>query len=79
VHRLQLAPHDALLVYTDGVTEALNPDGEEYGIARMKTFASGCSAKAPDQLISDCLQDLRSFTIGTKPTDDLTLLAIQRA
>jgi len=79
VHRLQLAPGDALLVYTDGFTEALNPDGEEYGIARMKTFASGCSAKAPDQLISDCLQDLRSFTIGTKPTDDLTLLAIQRA
>jgi phosphoserine phosphatase RsbU/P len=78
VHRLQLAPHDALLVYTDGVTEALNPDGEEYGIARMKAFAGSCSAKAPDHLISDCLQDLEKFTSGTKPTDDLTLLAIQR-
>jgi sigma-B regulation protein RsbU (phosphoserine phosphatase) len=79
VHRLQLAPEDALLVYTDGVTEALNPDGEEYGIARMKTIASGCSTKAPDDLISDCLGDLQRFTSGTKPTDDLTLLAIQRA
>jgi serine phosphatase RsbU (regulator of sigma subunit) len=44
----------------------------------MKAFASSCSAKAPDHLISDCLQDLQKFTSGTKPTDDLTLLAIQR-
>ena len=79
VHRLQLAPGDALLVYTDGFTEALNPDGEEYGVARMKTFASNRSTKSPDHLITDCLQDLRAFTTGTKPTDDLTLLAIQRA
>ena len=79
VHHLQLAPGDSLLIYTDGFTEALNPQGEEYGVARMKMFASGCSAKAPDQLISDCLQDLQKFTTGTKPTDDLTLLAIQRA
>jgi len=79
VHRLQLAPGDALLVYTDGFTEALSPDGEEYGIARMKNFAGGCLTKARDHLISDCLQDLQKFTSGTKPTDDLTLLAIQRA
>jgi sigma-B regulation protein RsbU (phosphoserine phosphatase) len=79
VHRLQLAPGDALLVYTDGFTEALNPHGEEYGVARMKAFANRSSAKTPDNLISDCLQDLHNFTTGTKPTDDLTLLAIQRA
>lgn len=78
VHRLQLAPGDALLVYTDGFTEALNPDGEEYGIARMQTFAGTC-AKSPESLISDCLGDLHKFTSGAKPVDDLTLLAIQRA
>jgi phosphoserine phosphatase RsbU/P len=79
VHRLQLAPGDALLVYTDGFTEALNPDGEEYGVDRVKKFAGGFSAKAPEQLISGCLQDLLNFTTGAKATDDLTLLAIQRA
>jgi sigma-B regulation protein RsbU (phosphoserine phosphatase) len=78
VHHLQLAPGDALLVYTDGFTEALNPDGEEYGISRMKSFASSRAAKSPDHLISDCLKDLHNFTTGAKPTDDLTLLAIQR-
>jgi sigma-B regulation protein RsbU (phosphoserine phosphatase) len=79
VRRLQLAPGDALLVYTDGITEAHNPAGEEYGIARMKDLAGHCHARSPDGLISDCLLDLRKFMSGTKATDDLTLLAIQRA
>ena len=79
VDRLPLTPGDALLVYTDGMTEAHNPAGEEYGIARMKTLVGNCHGKSPDSLISECLLDLRKFTLGTKPTDDLTLLAIQRA
>jgi sigma-B regulation protein RsbU (phosphoserine phosphatase) len=79
VHRLHLAPGDGLLVYTDGMTEACNPSGEEYGVARMKTLAANCHKKSPDSLIADCLQDLQQFTSGTNPTDDLTLLAIQRA
>jgi phosphoserine phosphatase RsbU/P len=79
VHRLHLAPGDGLLVYTDGMTEARNPDGEEYGIARMKMLVATCHKKSPDSLIAVCLQDLQNFTLGTKPTDDLTLLAIQRA
>ena len=78
VHRLHLAPGDGLLVYTDGMTEARNPSGEEYGVSRMKTLVSNCHKKSPDALIADCLQDLQAFTNGAKPHDDLTLLAIQR-
>jgi sigma-B regulation protein RsbU (phosphoserine phosphatase) len=79
VHRLRLAPGDGILVYTDGITEACNPAGEEYGMARIKTLAANCHKKSPDSLIADCLEDLHKFASGTKPTDDLTLLAIQRA
>jgi len=77
-HRLHLAPGDGLLVYTDGMTEACNPAGEEYGLPRMKSLAGNCHKKSPDHLIADCLEDLHKFTSGAKPTDDLTLLAIQR-
>ena len=76
--RFHLAPGDSLLVYTDGMTEARNPAGEEYGVARMKTLVANCHKKSPDHLIADCLEDLKTFTNGNKPTDDLTLLAIQR-
>ena len=79
VHRLHLAPGDGLLVYTDGMTEARNLAGEEYGVGRMKTLVANCHKKSPDALVADCLQDLQTFTNGTKPHDDLTLLAIQRA
>ena len=79
VHRLHLAPGDGLLVYTDGMTEARNLAGEEYGVGRMKTLVANCHKKSPDALVADCLQDLQAFTNGTKPHDDLTLLAIQRA
>jgi phosphoserine phosphatase RsbU/P len=79
VHRLSLDMGEALLIYTDGMTEARNSDGEEYGIQRVKTAARLSRTATPDGLISACLSDLRSFTAGVKQTDDLTLLAIGRA
>jgi sigma-B regulation protein RsbU (phosphoserine phosphatase) len=79
VMRISLAPGETLLIYTDGMTEARNSAGEEYGLHRVKTVAGRRRTAAPDGLISECLQDLRDFTAGTKQTDDLTLLAIQRA
>ena len=60
------------------LTEARNPAGEEYGVPRMKKLAANCHKKSPNALIADCLKDLQNFTSGTKPHDDLTLLAIQR-
>jgi len=79
VHRLSLEMGEALLIYTDGMTEARNSAGEEYGIQRVKKAATHSRAATPDSLISGCLSDLHNFTAGTKQTDDLTLLAIRRA
>lgn len=79
VHRLSLDLGEVLLIYTDGLTEARNPAGEEYGMHRVKNVAALHHASAPEDLISECLSDLRNFTGGAKQTDDLTLLAIRRA
>jgi len=69
---------DSLFVYTDGLTESRNPAGEEYGLHRVKAVADTHAKKAPADLISNCLSDLQLFTAGSRPTDDLTLLALQR-
>jgi phosphoserine phosphatase RsbU/P len=70
---------ESLLVYTDGLTESRNGNDEEYGMHRVKALADKHGNRTPGELISNCLADLHSFTAGAKPTDDLTLLALQRA
>ena len=79
VHRLALAHGDAVFLYTDGLTEARNSAGQEYGLPRVRGLASRHLGKTPDGLISECLQDLTFFGDGLKQTDDLTLLVVRRA
>jgi phosphoserine phosphatase RsbU/P len=79
VHRLALAHGETLFLYTDGLTEARNRGGAEYGLQRIRTLATRHAGIEPAGLISKCLEDLQSFAEGLKQTDDLTLLAVQRA
>jgi len=79
VHELSLSSGEALLIYTDGLTEACNAASEEYGVTRMKETAQRHYAAAPDRLIAGCLSDLRNFTAETKRADDLSLLVLRRA
>jgi phosphoserine phosphatase RsbU/P len=79
IHRLNLAQGDTLFLYTDGLTEARNLAGQEYGLQRIRTLAAGHTGLEPESLISRCLEDLYSFGEGSKQTDDLTLLAVRRA
>jgi len=78
VHRLTLAHGDTLFLYTDGLTEARNRAGAEYGLHRIRTLAARHAGIEPAGLISECLKDLLSFGEGLKQTDDLTLLAVRR-
>ncbi len=70
---LVLHPGDGLIMYTDGVTEARNRDGEEYGLERLLALA-----QLTDQSLFDTImEDSRRF-IGQAPQhDDLTLVQIE--
>ncbi len=78
VHQIDLVPGDLLLLYTDGLTEARNAAGSEYGAERFAQFAASRSELAPELLVNECLTDLAGFQAGARPTDDLTLMALQR-
>jgi len=79
IHRLTLERDDTVFLYTDGLTEARNRAGQEYGLQRIRALAAQHIGKAPDRLISGCLEDLLSFGEGLKQTDDLTLLVVRRS
>jgi len=77
--RLQLEVGDTLFLYTDGLSEAGNDKSEdEYGVDRVTRLVRQQAAHPPAELISACLDDLRTFVAGAPRLDDLTLLAIKR-
>jgi phosphoserine phosphatase RsbU/P len=78
VRLIELLPGESLLLYTDGLTEARNPAGLEYGTERFARFAGLHHKLAPKQLLRECLADLAEFQAGARRTDDLTLMALQR-
>jgi len=77
VCHLQLEPGDSLFLYTDGLTELFDGHGDEYGLARVQSLVAKHAAKSPDQMLEECLREIRDFTAGAKRTDDLTLLVMR--
>jgi len=75
--KLRMAPGDQLLLYTDGLSEALNRAGDEYGLERLSRLAGDSQSLMPQMLINACLEDLLSFQGEAPKTDDLTIMAIR--
>ena len=77
--RIDLAPGDTLVIYTDGVSEAANPQGEEYGETRLVRAMEQRRTASPIELIQGSLDDLTTFRNGSARADDVTLLALRRS
>jgi serine phosphatase RsbU (regulator of sigma subunit) len=67
------------VLYTDGLTEARDPAGDEYGADRLAALLGSLHALEPQALLSACLADHAAFRAGTPVSDDLTLLVLRRA
>ncbi len=78
VSRVRMKPGDTIVLYTDGLSEALNRSGREYGTRRLSKIVKENPSLAPKEVISLCLQDLRAFRCGAPRDDDLTLMVIRR-
>ncbi|HEY3382938.1 MAG TPA: SpoIIE family protein phosphatase [Vicinamibacterales bacterium] len=76
--RLTLAPGDALVLYTDGVTEARNRTDEEYGEARLASLVAGLSDRSSEAVVAACVQAVSIFRGGRTATDDLTVMVVRR-
>jgi sigma-B regulation protein RsbU (phosphoserine phosphatase) len=74
---LTMAPGDLILLYTDGVTEAMNPAQALYGEPRLLETTAARSGAEAQALCSGLSEDVRAFAAGAEQSDDITLLALR--
>jgi len=76
-HELQLTPGDVLVLYTDGVTEARDPQGVEYGLERLEANIARHAHEAAGEMLSSLFAELGEFVGQNLPLDDRTMLALK--
>jgi sigma-B regulation protein RsbU (phosphoserine phosphatase) len=78
-HASTLAGGDCMFLYTDGVTEALAPDGDLYGEERLKeVIQPSCDSGSAQETLDRIVDDIARFVGNNPPSDDLTLMVLRR-
>ena len=75
---LQLNPGDAIVMYTDGVTEAENIDHAQFGESRTEAVLSELKGATSKQIVDTINEKLKEFVDGAPQSDDITQLVIRR-
>ncbi|MBN1183741.1 MAG: fused response regulator/phosphatase, partial [Bacteroidales bacterium] len=75
--KMNLNPGDAVLIYTDGVTEAFNTKDEEYGEERLEKLLLGMQSPSVNEIVNGVVDDVSLFSKGTEQSDDITMLALK--
>jgi len=74
---VQLHPGEVVLLYTDGVIEAMDQSSKEYGRERLIARLKASDNPTAESLIRSVVEDLHQFTLGIPQHDDITLLALR--
>jgi sigma-B regulation protein RsbU (phosphoserine phosphatase) len=69
---------DCLVLYTDGVTEALDTEGNEFGLERTIQSVRASATDGAQAIIRQVIDDVRNFTGSHPQSDDITLIAIRK-
>jgi sigma-B regulation protein RsbU (phosphoserine phosphatase) len=77
--RVELRPGDTLVVYSDGVTETWDPDGEEFGEESLIPLAVKSRTLGAEGLQNAILREIERFEAGARATDDRTIVVLRRA
>jgi len=78
VSDVNLAPGDSLILYTDGIVEAMDSQGDEYGLERFAQILQKLNLATPDDLVEGVLADLAIHVAGAEASDDITLVVARR-
>jgi sigma-B regulation protein RsbU (phosphoserine phosphatase) len=72
---LPLEPGDTFVLFSDGVSEAMNTEEAFYGEDRLLAVLAACDGATPKDIVTRVLTDVRGFAAGAKQSDDITVLA----
>jgi phosphoserine phosphatase RsbU/P len=74
---IDLAPGDLLVGYTDGISEAMNAEDEEWGEERMADAVRACLGLHPREIVDHLMVAADAFAAGAKQNDDMTLVVVR--
>ena len=77
VHKITLRPGDTILLYTDGVTEAMNGNAELFEESRLEASLRRLNGSPLKEMLDGINADLMEFAAGAPQADDITMLALQ--
>jgi sigma-B regulation protein RsbU (phosphoserine phosphatase) len=73
---VQLSPGDVVLAYTDGVTEAVDAAGEEWGVEGLLSAAAARDTQSADEMVEGIFRSMDEFSLG-RQTDDATVIVLR--
>ena len=74
---LRLEPNDTLVLFSDGVTEAMDPEEQLYGVGRLRAALVGKNEMPLDEIQKTVLESVENFARGARQADDLTILLVR--
>ncbi len=77
-HSIALRPGETIIFYTDGVTEALNEDFDEFGLERLQVAARTAARQPAPAIVRQINDNIRDHTGQTPQFDDMTLIILKR-
>jgi sigma-B regulation protein RsbU (phosphoserine phosphatase) len=75
-HTVEFAAGDRLILYSDGLIEAVDDDGEPFGFDRFEHMLRECGHLTADEIKKTLLTSIRKFTRNRPPEDDQTLVVV---
>ena len=74
---VQLQKDDVLVLFTDGISEAMNRNGEEYSDERLEHHTLTIAEKSAGEILSSIQTEVQGFTSGAAQSDDITIMVIK--
>ena len=75
---LTFQPGDTLVLYSDGITEAENPQEEQFESERLMQSMAGAAERSASEVATRLLADVRAFAGGAAQTDDITIVSVRK-